>query len=75
MEPQIYQGVGAQPYPVGAGSKFTEYDYEYLTGTWEGIRGAAFNVVAEWCQNHGYGYYGEPTEKGKLAIKDYEAVT
>lgn len=53
--------------------KLTKYDYEYLTGMWEGVAGAAFNVVAEDCMNAQLGYYGHPTEKGKKAIKEFEA--
>jgi hypothetical protein len=52
--------------------KLTNFDYEYLTGKWDGPPGAAFNVVAEDCMNAGYGYYGHPTEKGQKAIIEFE---
>jgi hypothetical protein len=54
--------------------KLTEFDYEYLKGNeefWD-VKGAAFNVVYEWCKNHGYGRYGGPTESGLAAMKRYE---
>ncbi len=52
--------------------KLTQFDYEYLTGTWVGARGAAFNVVSEDCRSVGYGDYGKPTKTGERAIGQYE---
>jgi hypothetical protein len=51
--------------------KFTGFDYQFLTGTWEDPKGAAFNVTGEDCYEAGLGTYGKPTEKGQKAIKQY----
>ena len=57
--------------------KMTSYDYEFLTGTWEGVKGAAYNIVAEDCAEFGwfkgYNYGGTPniTERGHAAIKEF----
>jgi hypothetical protein len=53
--------------------KLTKYDYEFLTGRWDGPWGAASNEVAEFCVENGLGLYGCPTLKGKDAIQQYEA--
>lgn len=61
--------------PLEKDSKLTAHDYEFLKGNevyWPIFWGAAFNVVYEWCKNNGYGNFGEPTEKGKLAMRQYE---
>lgn len=52
----------------------TEYDYEYLRGNtafWPSW-GAALAVTMEWCSNHRYGSFGEPTERGKAAMRHFE---
>lgn len=57
----------------------TSHDYLYLKGDeeyWPRYgsfgRGAAFNVVAEWCMNRGYGGFGMPTEAGRTAMNRFE---
>jgi len=59
--------------------KLTKYDVEFLTNTWEGPKGAAYNVVGEDCLNAGY-YYNQlsmnagcivMTPEGVEAIKKY----
>jgi hypothetical protein len=52
--------------------QFTKFDYEYLTGFWDGPPGAAFNVVAEDCMEAGWGYYGHPTELGQKLMLEFE---
>lgn len=55
-------------------SELTIHDYEYLKGNtvyWPRW-GAALSVVSEWCRKHGYGLFGEPTEAGKAAMKEYD---
>lgn len=51
----------------------TKWDFEFLKGNepfWD-IKGAAYNVVSEWCRNHGFGNFGEPTELGKKMMLLY----
>lgn len=52
----------------------TIHDYKFLQGDekyWD-VRGAAYNVVAEWCGNRGYGSFNKPTESGKAAMNRFE---
>jgi hypothetical protein len=50
-----------------------EYDYQFLTGTWEGVAGAAYNQTYEFCKEFGWcDYNGKPTSAGLEAIKAYE---
>lgn len=51
--------------------ELTPYDYEYLSGAWIGPTGAAYNVVMEDCRNAGLGSYGQPTERGKRLMKEF----
>lgn len=57
----------------------TEYEYDFLTGSWTGTKGAAYNQVYEFCKEFGWlkGFYknGTPqlTNKGMAAIKAYQA--
>lgn len=53
--------------------RLTSHDYAFLTGTWDGPYGAAYNVVYEWCKNRGYGGYNDPTPRGMAAIKQFQA--
>lgn len=71
---KVYEGVGAQPDPLERDGELTEHDYEFLAGntTFWPAWGAAFGVVTEWCRNHGYGDFGEPTPKGKVAMRLFE---
>lgn len=64
--------IGIMNDPLEVHGKLTSHDYDYLTGKWDKNTGAAFNIVAEWCKNHGYGTHGNPTEYGRRAIKVYE---
>lgn len=50
------------------------YDYEFLKGNdafWQ-VKGSAFNTVASWNSRRGYGSYGDPTELGRGAMRDFE---
>lgn len=63
-----------KPDLLEAPGSLTEYDYRYLLGDavfWPAW-GAALGVVHDWCRNNGYGDFGEPSEKGKAAMEDYE---
>lgn len=52
--------------------KLNDYDYQFLTDTWEGVKGAAYNVVYEDLMNAGYiDRAGNTTEKGKQALREY----
>lgn len=54
--------------------KLTEYDYGFLKGDKEMWPrwGAGLAVTMEWCKNRGYGTFGDPTELGQKAMKEYE---
>lgn len=57
------------------GSPLTQHDYDFLDGnldTWPLNFGAAYHEVMDYCNDHGYGGFGCPTEAGKQAMKDYE---
>lgn len=51
---------------------FSVYDYQFLTGTWEGPWGAAMSIVYEFCKNQGLGGYDDPTDRGRQVIRRYE---
>jgi hypothetical protein len=57
--------------------KITKFDYEFLTGNWEGPKGAAYNAVAEDCKDagfyNGWTCEGLPalTKKGMKALEEY----
>lgn len=53
-------------------SDLTELEYEYLSGKWVGVKGAAWNSVSEWCHNHRYGQFNNPTPKGIKAMEKFE---
>jgi hypothetical protein len=48
--------------------KLTKFDYEYLTGTWSGSKGVAFQAVDLFCGKNDLGDYGKPTPKGEKAL-------
>ena len=56
----------------------TRHEYEFMTGTWEGPKGAAFNQVYEFCRAIGWimsmSDHDEPipTKKGTAAIREYQ---
>ncbi len=58
-------------------TEMNDFDYDLLTGQWEGPKGAAYNVVYEDCKSMGFikekmdGW--TLTEKGKQAVAYYEA--
>lgn len=55
-------------------SELTEYDYTFLKGdekAWPHW-GAAMSVVMSYCRGKGFGGFGDPTEQGKIAMKEYE---
>ncbi len=57
----------------------TPHEYDFLTGSWTGPKGAAYHQVYEFCKVFGWlkGFYknGTPelTQKGMAAIKEYQA--
>lgn len=54
-------------------SKMNKFDYEFLTNTWSGVAGAAYNQTYEFCKEHGWCRQdGTLTEAGLAAIKEYE---
>lgn len=55
-------------------TSLTIHDYKYLKGDtdyWP-CWGAALGIVYEYCKNNGYGNFGNPTERGKKAMEEYE---
>ena len=58
--------------------KMNDFEYEFLTGNWEGPKGAAYNAVYEFCTEFrwmdGFNMDGNPsiTEKGMKAIEEYK---
>lgn len=57
----------------------TKQEYEFLTGRWEGVEGAAYNQVYSFCRRMGW-FVGLsdhdepiPTQKGVDAMKEYQA--
>lgn len=60
--------------PLEQDNGLTEHDYEFLAGNevfWPRW-GAALSVVSEWCRGKGYGDFGKPTERGRVAMAAYE---
>lgn len=54
--------------------KLTEFDYEFLKGQWDGVKGAAYNTVGEDLYEAGYiDDFGFVTPKGQKAIEEWEA--
>ena len=57
----------------------TKHEYEFMTGRWQGPKGAAYNQVYEFCKAFGWfmglSDHGEPipTAKGTEAIRAYQA--
>jgi hypothetical protein len=50
-----------------------EYDYAFLTGTWDGVAGAAYNQTYEFCKELGWcDQHGHVTPAGTKAIQEYE---
>lgn len=50
-----------------------EYEYQFLTDTWEGVKGAAYNATYDFCREFGWcNVSGEVTEKGRKALSQYE---
>lgn len=53
--------------------ELNKYDYEFLTQTWSGPRGAAYNQTYEFCKDFGWCTRdGTPTPAGLEAIQRYE---
>jgi hypothetical protein len=49
------------------------FDYKFLTDTWEGVKGAAYNQTYEFCKEFGWCHPdGTPTRQGYMAIQAYE---
>ena len=56
--------------------KLTEFDYEFLKGQWDGVKGAAYNTVGEDLYEAGMiDDFGFITPTGQKAIEEYEALT
>jgi hypothetical protein len=54
-------------------SKMNKFDYQFLTGTWDGVAGAAYNQTYEFCKEFGWcDRTGKPTDAGLRAIQLYE---
>lgn len=59
--------------------QMSKFEYEFLTDTWEGPRGAAYNQAYEFCKEFGWidGFHmdGTPslTNKGMEAVRAYQA--
>lgn len=54
-------------------SKLNKFDYEFLTGTWSGVAGAAYNQTYEFCKELGWcDQEGKPTPAELKAIQGYE---
>jgi hypothetical protein len=57
----------------------TQHEYEFLTDSWTGLKGAAYNQVYEFCKEFGWleGFYPDGatrlTQAGMNAIKAYQA--
>lgn len=55
------------------------HEYQFLTGRWEGPKGAAYNEVYEFCRNHGwcpgFDVNGRAiiTKQGVRAIKAFQS--
>lgn len=53
--------------------ELNKYDYQFLTGKWEGVAGAAYNQTYEFCKEFGWcDANGQPTSAGYKAIQEYE---
>lgn len=51
----------------------TKYEYELLTGNWDGPPGAALNQCFEFCVEEGWmDHLGIVTPKGRKAVEEYE---
>lgn len=47
-------------------------EYEFITGRWEGVKGAAYNQCHEFCIEAGWiDHTGVTTPKGYRAIQQY----
>lgn len=57
--------------------KMTSFEYEFMTGKWEGVKGAAYNATAEFCQDFGWmedwadNGMPIPTPQGYEAMEEY----
>lgn len=57
-------------------SRMNAYDYQFLTGKWQGLKGAAYNQTYEFCKEFGWCRQdGSLTEAGEKAVKEYEGIT
>jgi hypothetical protein len=53
--------------------ELNEFDYQFLTDTWAGVAGAAYNQTYEFCKEFGWcDKEGKPTSSGYKAIQEYE---
>lgn len=56
----------------------TKYEYDFMTGQWEGVKMAGYNAVYEFCKEFGWvsglDYSGNPviTSEGLEAMKAYQ---
>lgn len=56
-----------------------QHEHEFLTQTWKGVKGAAYNACFEFCRQHGltsgFDNHGRPilTRKGVNAIKSFQS--
>lgn len=58
--------------------KMNKFEYEFLTGKWEDVKGAAYNATYDFCQEFGWimGWSDHdepiPTAKGIAAMEEYK---
>lgn len=49
--------------------RLNEYEKDFLLGKWDGVGGAAYNAVYEFCWENGLcDFNGKITEKGKKVL-------
>lgn len=52
--------------------RLTKYDYDFLQGRSNGGWSTAMSIVYSFCRKHGLGGFGDPTDRGRTAMKRYE---
>lgn len=52
--------------------EINRYEFDYLSGAWDGGWGAALAEVSEFCAENGLGTYGKPTKRGQESLDWFE---